>query len=466
MGPRRTFLAVLLSLTFVAASAAQPSTQLYRVFLNDGSTLASFGEWARVDNRVVFSMPLAPGAGPGELHLVSLPVSRVDLARSEQYADAVRAANYAATRGEGDFAQLSSTVAHTLNQVALIKDPRQRLAAAEQARRELTDWPGNRFGYRASEVREIIGVLDEVISSLRASAGGGKSFELALSANTEVPPPAPLLPAPTHQDIVQHLMTASQLVDSPAEKVSLLQSVVALVDRAVGYLPDSIAAALRQTALGQIAEEQRVDHLYTDLQTTTLADAMQFAERADVRSLERLRQQVQERDAQIGARRPDHVAAVLATLDAQLDSARQLRLAHDQWLLAEGRMRTYRSRAMPFIQSLINTRQSLDDIKLLAGPAPQRLRPLSRRLDRNARQLALLEPPAPLTAVHAAFRSAYTLALNAVQLRLDAVEVADLELARQASAAASGALMLLERARADLRDALEPPLRQRASTRQ
>ena len=465
MGSRRTILAVLLSLCVASASAAQSSAQLYRVFLKDGSALASFGEWARVDDRVVFSMPLAPGAGPGELHLVSLPLSRIDLERTEQYADAVRAANYAATRGEADFAQLSSTVAHTLNQVALIKDPRQRLAAAEQARRELTDWPGNRFGYRAAEVREIVGVLDEVIGGLRASADG-KSFELALSANTEIPPPAALLPAPTHEDIVQHLMTASQLVDSPAEKVSLLQSVVALIDRAVGYLPNAISAALRETALGGIAEEQRIDNLYTDLQTTTLAEAGQFAERADVRSLERLREQVQQRDAQLGARRPDHVAGLLATLDAQLDSARQLRLAHDQWLLAETHMRRYQSRAMPFIQSLVNMRQSLDDIKLLAGPAPQRLRPLSRRLDRNARQLALLEPPTPLSAVHAAFRSAYTLAINAVQLRRDAVEVADLELARQASAAASGALMLLERARVDLRAALESPLRQRAATRQ
>jgi hypothetical protein len=87
-------------------------------------------------------------------------------------------------------------------------------------------------------------------------------------------------------------------------------------------------------------------------------------------------------------------------------------------------------------------------------------------LERHARQLALLEPPPQLSAVHAAFRSAFTLAENAVQLRRDAVEFADLELARQASAAASGALMLLDRARDDLREALQPPLGLRAATRQ
>jgi hypothetical protein len=464
MGFRKTLCAGVLLLVAASAAQAQSATQLYRVFLADGSTLASFGEWARVEDRVVFSMPLAPGAGPGDLHLVSLPVSRIDLPRTEQYADAVRAANYATTRGEADFAHLSSTVAHTLNEISQITDPRQRLAKAELARRELADWPGDHFGYRAAEVRDIVGVLDEVISGLRASAGQ-RGFELALSANTEVPPRMPLLSAPTHQDVVESLMTASKLVDSPAEKVSLLQSVVALIDRAVGYLPDAVASALRTTAVGEIAEEQRIDSLYANLRTTVLADASLHAERADVRGLERLRQLVREQDAQFGSRRPDHVAGVLATVEAHLDTAHRLRLAHDQWLLAESAMRAYRRSAMPFVQALVDVRTSLDDIKLLAGPEPQRLLPLARQIERNSRRLALLEPPAQLTNVHAAFRSAYSLAANAVQLRRDAIHVADVELARQASAAASGALMLLERARADLRSALEPPLSLRASQR-
>jgi hypothetical protein len=457
--------ALMLALAFAAVAHAQSSTQLYRVFLTDGSALASFGEWARVQDRVVFSMPLTPGAGPADLHLVSLPVDRIDLARTEKYADAVRAANYAATRGEADFAHLSSTVAHTLNQVALIPDPRQRLAAAEQARRALSDWPGNHYGYRAAEVRDIIGVLDEVISGLRASAGGSSGFELALSTNTQIPPSEPLMAVPTDQEIVEHLMTAARLVDTPAEKVSLLHSVVALIDRTVGNLPEAIATALRSTAIGEIAEEQRIDGLYANLRATTLAEAAHYAESADVRGLERLRQQVREHDARLGSRRPAHVAGVMATLEAHLDAAQRLRLAHDQWLLAESSMREYRRIAMPFMQAMINRASYLDDIKLLAGPEPQRLRPLARDLDRNARRLALVTPPPQLANVHAALRSAYTLAENAVQLRRDAVEAADVELARQASAAAAGALMLLERARADLRAALEPPLAMRASAR-
>ena len=137
----------------------------------------------------------------------------------------------------------------------------------------------------------------------------------------------------------------------------------------------------------------------------------------------------------------------------------------DQWLLAEGQLQAYRRNSSPFVQGLIDVRSSIDDIRILAGPEPHRLGPMLRQLDRYARRLALLEPPTQLGAVHAGFVSAYALALNAVQLRRDAVEAADVELARQASAAASGSLMLLDRARTDLRSALQPPLRVRATTR-
>jgi hypothetical protein len=456
---RMTKTTAVLAICLAAATLAEAQTSpaLYRVFLSDGSALASFGEWARVGDRVIFSMPLAPGAGPGELHLVSLPAKRVDLDRTERYADAVRATQYAATRGEADFAQLSGAVAQTLNQVSQLTDPKQRLATAEQARRTLADWPGAHFGYRAAEVREVLGVLDDVISGLRAQAGQ-RGFELALTTNTIAPITEELLAPPNHTEMVEGMVAASRLVESPAERISLLQSVVALIDRAVEYLPASFASAFRAIALGDIAEEQRINGLYERLRSSTLAEATRHAERADVRGLERLRQHVREQDAALGAKRPEDMNGLVATLDAHLDAAHRLRLAHDQWLLAEGRLRAYRSAITPYVQALVDERQSFEDIKLLAGPAPQRLFPLSRTLNRHARFIALIQPPPQLAAVHAAFRSAYSLAESAVQLRRDAIDAASVELARQASAAAAGAVLLLERARQDLKTALEPPV--------
>jgi hypothetical protein len=453
----------LVFLAVPAAVGAQSTpSPLYRVFLADGSALSSFGEWARVDDRVVFSMPLTPGAGPSDLHLVSLPVQRIDLSRTERYASAVRASNYAATRGEADFAQLSGQVAQALNEVALINHPAARLAAAERARAALADWPAMHYGYRAAEVRQILGVLDEVISGLRASAGQGR-FDLTLTATTPEPPLEPLLSAPDESQLVQQLMTASNVVSTHTERVSLLQSVLALIDRAVDVLPTAFATSVRSTALGTIAEEQRIDALYHRLRTATLSEAARYAERADVRGLERVRRQLQEQDAKLGSRRPDDIAAIMATLDAHLNDAHHLRLSHDQWLLRVDRLRVYQRDALPYVKTLVAAGRGLDDIRALAGPAPEQLKSLASQLSRDARRFALIEPPPEIAAVHAVFRSAYSLAESAVQLRMDAARAADVDLARQAGAAASGALMLLSRARADLDVALQPPIAARST---
>ena len=96
---------------------------LFRVFLSDGRVLSSYGEWARLDDRVIFSMPTQLSRDPVELHLVTIPAQRVDWPRTEQYAASVRAAAYAATRGDADFAAFSSEVAKVLNDVAKIPDP-------------------------------------------------------------------------------------------------------------------------------------------------------------------------------------------------------------------------------------------------------------------------------------------------------------------------------------------------------
>ncbi len=90
------------------------SRVLFRVFLSDGRVLSSYGEWARVDDRVIFSMPTQLSRDPVELHLVTIPSQRVDWPRTELYAESVRAAAYAATRGDKDFATFSSDVAKAI----------------------------------------------------------------------------------------------------------------------------------------------------------------------------------------------------------------------------------------------------------------------------------------------------------------------------------------------------------------
>lgn len=457
--PRPGWLIVTLAVWAASAAPAlaqaPATTPIYRVFLADGTSLASYGEWARLDDRVVFSMPLAATPSP-PLHLVSIPAAGVDWPKTESYAATVRSQHYAAARGEADFATLSATVAQTLNEVALEKDPQRRLQIAERARRALADWPGTHFGYRADEVRDIVGMLDEVIAELRAAAGLSR-FDLALSASAPPVAPEPLLTPPSGTEVVDQLMAAAKLTEIPAERESLLRTVLTLIDRAVGAFPERWAALMRRTALSRLADEERLDAQVTKARTTTLARAGELAAKADVRGLEGVRAELLKQNAELRRRRPDEMTALLATVDAQLDAARKLRLAQDQWRLRLAGYQTYQDAVAPPMKTLDRAAASLEDIRAMAGPTPQALRRLSARLTSDTPRVERVEPPSELASVHALFRSAWELATSAVKLRLDAVAANSLEQARHASAAAAGALMLLKRARTELDAALKPP---------
>ena len=52
---------------------------------------------------IVMSVPLGGTAAVPDLHLVSIPSDSVDWEKTDAYADSVRAARYAGTRGPGRF---------------------------------------------------------------------------------------------------------------------------------------------------------------------------------------------------------------------------------------------------------------------------------------------------------------------------------------------------------------------------
>jgi hypothetical protein len=142
-------LAVAITVGVAASATPAPAADalLYRIFLRDGSTLVSYGDFARVSDRVVFSIPIGGLDEPSPtLHLVSISESSVDWERTDQYAEATRACHYAATQGEVDFDALSTEVARVLHDVATTKDPARRLALATDARRMLGTWPAAHHG--------------------------------------------------------------------------------------------------------------------------------------------------------------------------------------------------------------------------------------------------------------------------------------------------------------------------------
>src|SRR5437764_13236232 len=129
----RVCAAILASaLIFAPRVSAAADDPMLRVFLRDGTSLVSYGEPARVGDRVVFSMPTSAVPNP-PLHLVNLPAERVDWDRTERYSSAARQSHYINTQAELDFAALSNHLAQTLSDVAATTDPARRLSIVESA---------------------------------------------------------------------------------------------------------------------------------------------------------------------------------------------------------------------------------------------------------------------------------------------------------------------------------------------
>ena len=95
------------------------------------------------------SVPLGGTAAAPDLHLLSIPSDSVDWEKTDAYADSVRAARYAQTRGPDDFALLSAAVSMALTDIALTSDPQRKIAMAAEARQNVTRWVAEHYGYRA-----------------------------------------------------------------------------------------------------------------------------------------------------------------------------------------------------------------------------------------------------------------------------------------------------------------------------
>jgi hypothetical protein len=448
---------VLFSVVLSAASAHADETSLLRVFLVDGTTLTSFGEYARVGDRIVFSMPLGSGReGIPALQLVSLPGRNVDWARTDAYRETARAAQYAAARGENDFALMTGDVARVLNEIALAKDPAHRLRLAEQARAQLADWPAKHYGYRAKDVREIAALLDETIADLR-SAAGGNQVDLSFVANIEPSAPVLLLPPPTRMEVIAQALSIADMADVPADRIAMLQKTVAFIDSSPEAGSDGGLQRARDFAQRRLEHELDVDRRYTGFVRNLTAQASASAARADVRGVERVIARAAGLDEQFGDQRPADVRSLLATLHAQLDSARRLRLARDQWRLRLAGYRSYSRFLKSPLEQLDLMRPGLQDIKGLAGPDAVSLGRLTARAAQAARELRGVIPPPDLAPIHALFQSACQMAGAAVETRFKAVASGDMATAWNASSAAAGSLMLLARARDGLERYLMPP---------
>jgi len=437
------------------AFAADEAT-LLRVFLTDGASLVSYGEPARIGDRVVFSMPTASTPNP-PLHLVSLPADRVDWDRTNRYAASARAARYLQTRAEADYAVLATDISQAIKEIGQTTDASKRLAIAESSRTRLAAWPESHFNYREADVRHMLSLLDEAIADLRA-ARGAEQFSLSFVASAAPTPVAePLLPAPTLKEAIEQVLTAASAVDGAAERSLLLRTALVNLDRDAAELPAPWVARTRAETRASIRTEERIDRSYQELTSWMMGIARWRARRADVRGLERVGDRIRRRDQALGEHRPDAVNALLVAVEAELDAARRLRQARAQFALRAPVFRRYRLAIRAPMDRLARLKPSLERIKSLSNPSPASLAALDRSVVRVLEQTSAIVPPEELASAHATLVSAAQLAGNAARIGREAAQTGDMARARDASSAAAGALLLGASARSDIQTLLGLP---------
>ena len=447
-------LGVIVCLVGIVQSASAGSdVTLFRLYMLDGSVLTSYGEFARVNDSVVFSMPVGGKPEQPRIQVTSVKSALVDWQRTEKYSASARYQRYAEARGEEDFRILSNEVAVALNDIALSSNRQQALALAEQVRKTVADWPRSHYGYRQNDVREILSVLDQAISSLRVAAGA-TSFELALVAMADAPELEPLATMPnTRQQLDDIFYVAKQT--KGAERVSLLQSGLTLLSEAGTMISD--ASTLRREAESQIREEQTTDRKYASLSQKVVSQAKNYAGRASIAQIERLMSRIPKEDAKLGGQRPEMVEALNTAVQSQLFAARRLRLQRDQWLLRQSAYREYQKSVGTSLLLLVKNQNALESIRALEGPPPDRLLALRQQLSGGAARLERMRTPEYLQSTHELLIGAWRFAENATRARYEAIEKANADAAWEASSAAAGALMMLGRAQAEIRSLLEPP---------
>lgn len=303
----------------------------------------------------------------------------------------------------------------------------------------------------------MVSMLDDAIADLRAATGPGR-FDLSFAAFLDPPSiPEPLLPPPTPKESIEQMLTAARTVDAPAERESLLVIAIASIDRDRDALPADWASGTRAETEATLHAETLLDRAYQSLTARTMATANRRARLVDVRGLEQLLRSIPQRDAALGAKRPDAVNALVEAVQAKLDLARQVQLARDRWALRAPEYREYRLAIRAPLDLFSRLTPSLEDIKALSGSSPAALSATQLTVSRIVKLASAVTPPEDLAAAHALLISAVQMAGTAAQIRREAALAGDMTRAWNASSAAAGALMLGAKARADIQAIMRPP---------
>jgi chromosome segregation ATPase len=206
-----------------------------------------------------------------------------------------------------------------------------------------------------------------------------------------------------------------------------------------------------------LQEEISAGSAYAALLSALRTRAEAARERGDVAAVARLLDELERRDAQLGRRRPAEVAALRRDLESTIDAVKAFQAAlasHKRQLAAA---RTYERRLAPLFDRFDSLEEHLTTLKEMGGITPGQISLAEAELLRIAQELDGIRPPESLAGVHTAFGNVVRLAQEAFARRRQARSSRSNEM-REASAAAAGAMLLIEQVRADLAASLEPPV--------
>jgi hypothetical protein len=456
----RTSVVLALALCAVPAGAAASQPQglpapSFRIFLTDGTPLISVGEFARANGRVVFTIPLGWPSNPDAIQTVSLPESAIDWERTERYTDTVRHQSYASARGEEDYAALTGAVARALGDIAFAADPSSKLAIAADVRRQLLEWPAAHSAYRSADVRELTARVEEAISEIRAGSGE-RTFDLSLVAMIE-PPSEPLLPEPDLKDVIDYASAVAQMTDRRRDRLTLQESILTVLDRRKRQVPKDWYSATRQVLVWSIDRERKLDRDYAGLSSRTLREARKLEEDADVAALERLAADARKEDGRLGYQRPDTMQTLLASLAASTENAKGMREAIERYKHRTSAYRAYQRNISASLGKFDDVAGDIGAVKALTVLKDRRLSKAEKRVSAIEVSLLPVTPPAELGAAHDLLLSSARLMREALRLQRGATSSGDAAATQNASAAAAGALLLLETARTRIDEFFRKP---------
>lgn len=444
------FFVLTVALGVVQAAAPVP---MFRVFLKDGTPLVCWGEYARVGDRLVLTVPIGTGART-TYEFVSIPVSKIDMVKTERYAEAVRAAQFAATRGKTEYTELSDRLAAQLASIATMGDPKDRLAIAENARQQLMDWAAGSHGYRAKEVAQLLQMFDSAIIDLRVAAGESR-FAINLSGGVMPAAPMTLRAAPSTRETVDLALKAAQAADSDDVKRALLKRARAVA----AALPkgDPRTAKIKVAVDRELAAAVRVEASYRRLDHDVRGLLASAVDRGDVLAVEALRERVLRTDRLLGRQRPDDIRGLLEFADRQKDAAAEQRLVLDHWETLRGELRDYQRATAGLIKTLDGLSITLNAIRKMTGPPLTTLVTAERQTSAVVAQYRELFAPEGASAAHSLLGLAIEQADFAVRTRHRAVDARQLAVAKDAAEAANDARARLVQAKDAIAKAMKPP---------